>query len=88
MPLIFSGHEHFYERVEVAGLTQIISGGGSTVLYPIDDPLPESQVLVREMHFVLLELYSDRIELSAINREGRLLDQFTIPLTGSASTAQ
>jgi predicted phosphodiesterase len=80
VPLAFSGHSHHYERLEADGITYIVSGGGSGILYAPGEILPESQVYARRTHFVLMEIYSDRIELSAIDKEGELFDQAIIPL--------
>lgn len=78
VPLVLSGHDHNYERLEVNGITYIVTGGGSSVLYPISNRLPESQIFARETHFVLLEIYVDHLDLFAINYEGLLLDEATI----------
>jgi predicted phosphodiesterase len=80
VPLAFSGHSHHYERLEADGITYIVSGGGSGTLYAPGEILPESQVFARRTHFVLMEIYSDRIELSAIDKEGKVFDQAVIPL--------
>jgi predicted phosphodiesterase len=80
VPLAFSGHSHHYERLEADGITYIVSGGGSGTLYAPGEILPESQEFARRTHFVLMEIYSDRIELSAIDKTGELFDQTVIPI--------
>lgn len=80
VPVVFSGHEHFYERLIANDITYIVTGGGSSVLYNFIDRQPESQFFARETHFVLMEIYDDHIELTAITEEGEILDQVTIPL--------
>jgi len=85
IPVVFSGHEHFYERLEVDGMTYLISGGGSSVLYNMVEQHSQNQVFFREMHFVLMEIYEDRIEISAITEAGELLDQFNISLKSPGS---
>ncbi len=77
---MFSGHEHFYERLETDGISYLISGGGCSVLYNMVEQHSQSQVFARQMHFVLMEIYTDRIEISAITEAGELLDQVNIPL--------
>jgi hypothetical protein len=81
VPVVFSGHDHFYERLHAEGITYIVSGGGCSVLYDRVELLPESQVFARWMHFVLMEVYEDRIELQAIALDGEILDQVTILLS-------
>ncbi|MEJ2605378.1 MAG: metallophosphoesterase [Anaerolineales bacterium] len=78
--LVLSGHDHNYQRLEVNGITYVVSGGGSTSLYPLSLAHPDAKAFERRSHFVLLELYRDRIELISIARGGEVLDQATIPL--------
>lgn len=80
VPLIFSGHFHHYERLSANGVTYIVTGGGSSTLYAQGEQLPESHIYARRTHFVLLEIYADRIQVSAISMEGDLIDQVTLPL--------
>lgn len=78
--LVLSGHDHNYQRLEVNGITYVVSGGGSTSLYPLSLSHPNAKAFERRSHFVLLELYRDRIELISIARGGEVLDQTTIML--------
>lgn len=78
VPLALSGHSHHYERLLADGITYIVSGGGSGILYAPGEILPQSQVFARRTHFVLLEIYYDHIALSAIDKEGKLLDSAEI----------
>jgi hypothetical protein len=80
VPVSFSGHFHHYERLFSYGVTYIVSGGGSSVLYAQGEPLPESQVYIRRTHFVLMEIDEEEIRLSAISKEGELLDSTVIEL--------
>jgi predicted phosphodiesterase len=81
VPLALSGHDHNYERLTAGGTTYIISGGGTTVIYDQSITLPESMFFIKKTHFVLLEIYSDRIDLQAVALGGEVLDQTTIPLS-------
>ena len=79
IPLILSGHDHNYERLQLdGGITSIISGGGSTVLYGLRERLPQSQAFFRRTHFVLMEISSDRIALSAIDLDDEIIDRAVI----------
>ncbi len=80
VPLVLSGHDHNYQRLVVNDLTYVISGGGSLTLYDLGEALPESEFFAKQTHFVLLEIYADRIDLQAIALGGEVLDQATIPL--------
>ncbi len=80
VPLALSGHFHHYERIIANGITYIVTGGGSSTLYAQGDLLPESQIYVRKTHFVLLEIYEEFIDLTAIGLGGEIIDQAKIPL--------
>lgn len=80
VPLVLSGHFHHYERLSANDITYIVSGGGSSILYAQGAPRPESHIYVPRTHFVLLEVYQDRIELRAISKEGEMFDQATIQI--------
>jgi hypothetical protein len=57
-----------------------VSGGGSPVLYREYSSVEGSQAFHRAMHFVLVEIDRDRIELTAIDIDGNVLDRATIPI--------
>ena len=80
VPLVLSGHSHNYERLVVDGVTYVVTGGGSSQLYPafIVDPL--SQAFSWSSHFVLLEFYEDQIKILAIDKNGKILDQAQVLL--------
>jgi predicted phosphodiesterase len=80
VPLVLSGHDHNYQRLVINDLTYVISGGGSLTLYDLGEALPESEFFAKQTHFVLLEIYADRIDLQAIALGGEVLDQATILL--------
>lgn len=80
VPLVLSGHDHNYERLQIGDLTYIVTGGGSTALYDQTTTLAESAIFVKQSHFVVLEIYPDRIELQAVAAGGEVIDQATIPL--------
>jgi 3',5'-cyclic AMP phosphodiesterase CpdA len=80
IPISFSGHFHAYERLQVNGVTYVVTGGGSSTLYAQGDLLPESLIYAPLTHFVLMEIFEDRIQISAITKDGERFDQATIPL--------
>ncbi|NIM93837.1 MAG: hypothetical protein GTO18_09020 [Anaerolineales bacterium] len=76
--LVLSGHDHNYERLKVQGITYIVSGGGSSVLYDMSVQLEGSQFFAARTHFSLLEVYPDHIDVSAITLDGETIDQATV----------
>ncbi|MFQ5942948.1 MAG: metallophosphoesterase family protein [Anaerolineales bacterium] len=81
VPVVFSGHDHNYERIWRDGVTYIVSGGGSAILYPETDRVEGSHSFQSRTHFVLVEIFEDRISLTAIGIDGAVLDRTTIPVT-------
>jgi 3',5'-cyclic AMP phosphodiesterase CpdA len=79
-PLVISGHDHNYERIVRNGVTYVVSGGGSPVLYRETERVDGSQAFHRTMHFVLVEIDRDYIELTAIDIGGNVLDRATIQI--------
>jgi len=65
------------------GITYIVSGGGSTILYGKEDTREESEFFTAQSHFVILNLYPDRIDMSAYGLGGETLDSYIIPLYSS-----
>ncbi len=80
VPLVLSGHDHNYQRLLFNGIAYVISGGGSSVLYPLEEQLSASQYFARRSHFVVLDLEGQRIALTAIDEDGEVLDRATIEL--------
>ncbi|MEE4194427.1 MAG: metallophosphoesterase [Anaerolineae bacterium] len=78
VPLVLSGHFHHYERLNVNGITYIVAGGGSQVTYALGQYLPESEVVQRVSHYVILELRAEEIHLSAIDVDGTIIDEVVI----------
>jgi acid phosphatase len=81
VPLVLSGHDHFYERLRVDGRNYIVSGGGSTVLYNNVNPSPFSLRYHKETHFVLLDLMPDLIRARAITAAGEILEDIELKVS-------
>ena len=52
--VVFGGHDHVYERLDVQGMPLIISGLGGATTYSFDAPLPESKVRFNSSHGAVL----------------------------------
>ena len=78
VPMVVAGHDHNYQRVLFNGITYLVSGGGSSVLYDLTLQLPGSQLFAKRSHFVLLELEGSSIRITAIGEQGEVFDRAVI----------
>jgi calcineurin-like phosphoesterase family protein len=80
--LVLTGHDHEYQRfLSAEGTTFIVTGGGGRELYPLI-PLckpPEMRVGAVKHHFTGIEVYSDRMALTAVAVDGSVIDHVDIP---------
>lgn len=78
--LVFSGHEHNYSRRKIGykkGIYQVITGGSGEKLR--DKFKDKEDVIIAPLakyHFVVVDVDSYGIKVSAISCEGKLLDMF------------
>jgi hypothetical protein len=82
VPLVLTGHDHHYERsLSAEGTTYIVTGGGGRELYPMIPGChpPEQRVGQSKHHFTAVEVYSDRMALTAVSTDGTIIDQVDIP---------
>lgn len=80
--LVFSGHDHIYQRGEHRGLRYVVAGGGGASLYGIRCGVPGRpkcrvtdgmQKIAREHHYITLAIGRD-IELCTRRVDGTLLE--------------
>jgi hypothetical protein len=72
--VVFSGHEHLYERIAPQqGIRYFVSGGGGRNLYSTHRSQFD-EVAVSEHHFMTAEIAGDRLFFEAITPAQKLLD--------------
>jgi len=80
--LVLTGHDHEYQRfLSAEGTTFIVTGGGGRELYPLI-PLcnpPEMRAGAVKHHFTGIEVYSDRMAVTAVSVDGSVIDRVDIP---------
>lgn len=80
--IVFSGHEHNYSRRKIGfkkGIYQVIAGGsGEKLKDKFKDKTGVIIAPIAKYHFVIVDVDSDSIKVSAISSEGKLLDMFKI----------
>ncbi|MDF2883888.1 MAG: calcineurin-like phosphoesterase [Clostridiaceae bacterium] len=80
--IVFSGHEHNYSRRKIEykkDIYQVITGGsGEKLRDKFKDKKGVITAPIAEYHFVMVDVDSNCIKVSAISSEGKLLDKFKI----------
>jgi calcineurin-like phosphoesterase family protein len=72
--IVFSGHEHLYERIAPQqSVRYFVSGGGGRNLYQVR-PSEFDEVAVSEHHFMALEIDGNRLFYEAVTATQDLLD--------------
>ena len=84
--VVFSGHEHLYERIKPQhDVTYFVSGGGGRYLYDYK-PSAFDEVGISEHHFMIAEIAGDRLFFEAITHTQQLLDCGVLYRTSDAAT--
>jgi calcineurin-like phosphoesterase family protein len=72
--VVFSGHEHLYERIRAEKAIQyFVSGGGGRYLYDVR-PSDFDEVAVSDHHFMVAQIAGDRMFFEAITPEQKVID--------------
>ena len=70
-----AGHDHGYERIELEGITYVVSGLGGAPPYSFGMPIEGSQARYSSTHgTTLLDADATTLRLSFIDVEGRVID--------------
>ena len=82
--VVFSGHDHHYERfTPQRGVTYFVAGG-SAKLRKGNTPAPGSATIHEaDYTFMVVEVAGDRLSFRTITRAGRVVDAGTIPRSQS-----
>jgi predicted MPP superfamily phosphohydrolase len=73
--LVLAGHDHGYERLEIDGLTYVVSGLGGASLYSYGPGVAGSIVRYSEQYgATLLEADAHELHISFFDVDGRLVD--------------
>jgi len=75
--LVFSSHDHNYQKFRKGGIVYIVSGGGGAALYSISNPF-EPLEWFKTHHFVHIYYNGLWIEAKVIDRSGKTIDEFSI----------
>ena len=72
--LIFSGHDHDYERGDADGLKYVVTGGGGAPLYHVNEPTPYQLAFEPAHHFLRMRIEEGRLFMRVIRADGSLLE--------------
>jgi hypothetical protein len=76
---VLSGHDHYYERVEVDGIPYFVNGAGGRKQYRFGSAGPESLVRYNVDYGAMqVQAAEDCLNFSFSNRENELIDSVTI----------
>ncbi|MBV9946911.1 MAG: metallophosphoesterase, partial [Myxococcales bacterium] len=73
--IVFSGHDHIYERGEHAGLKYLVSGGGGAPLYRIAQPTRAAHKTESAYHFVEVSTEPRAFSLITRRLDGSILER-------------
>jgi hypothetical protein len=73
--LVWSGHDHIYERGDGKGLKYVVSGGGGAPLYPIRKRQASSRITESAHHFIEVQVNGQELAMVARRVDGSILDK-------------
>ncbi|MFN8377691.1 MAG: metallophosphoesterase [Anaerolineae bacterium] len=77
--VVITGHDHFYERLEVDGIPYVINGLGGNSIYAFSTPVPESRLRFNgDFGAQYVEAGTDCISLRFFTRAGVLVDELVL----------
>jgi calcineurin-like phosphoesterase family protein len=86
--VVFTGHEHLYERIQPQkGIQHFVSGGGGRYLYNYR-PSDFDVVGLSEHHFMVAEIAGDRLLFEAITHAQKVIDCGILYRTPDAENAR
>ena len=87
--VVYSGHDHNYQRHYVDPVHYVVSAGGGASLYGFGKPFAKyTRKLALKHHYVLVEVDGKKIKSTALSADGEVLDQFSIPFEDKKDKAR
>lgn len=76
--IVFSGHDHNYEKLQKDGIYYIVTGGGGAPLYDLKKKDENSLLFVKEYHFCKLYFTENVLNIEVIDINSKVIDNFSI----------
>ncbi|MGZ3420066.1 MAG: metallophosphoesterase family protein [Polyangiales bacterium] len=83
--LVFSGHDHAYERGDANGLRYIVSGGGGAPLYREHRNEIYTKKFEAAYHFLSIEVAKTAVTLTTIRLDGSTIERCSLAAGGLTS---
>jgi hypothetical protein len=83
--VVFSGHDHIYERGDAGGLRYIVSGGGGAPLYKQNKGEKHTQKFEAAYHYLEAQVAKDALTITAVRLDGSLLEKCALVAGGASS---
>jgi predicted phosphodiesterase len=77
--IVFSGHEHSYQRFKYRGMYFIVTGGGGSYLCGKSRSSPYLQKFKKVYHFCLLTPKNKFLRIRVIDSDSKKIDEFKVP---------
>jgi hypothetical protein len=77
--LVIAGHNHYYSRAEVDGVTHITTGGGGAPLYNPESGWPRVVNYIKAFHYVKFKIEGMILNVQVLSPQGEVLDEFFLP---------
>jgi hypothetical protein len=75
--VLFSGHNHLYERGVSQGLTYVVTGGGGAPLQATGT-IDSTQATFAQNHYVIVDVLGNEVRLTAKTAQGVVLDDAAV----------
>lgn len=80
VPLVIAGHNHYYARALVDGVTHLTTGGGGAPLYAPRIGEPNIVAAAETFHYCRFEIIDDMLSCDVVRPDGSIVDSFHISL--------
>lgn len=78
--VIIAGHNHYYARAEVDGVTHITTGGGGAPLYDPERGWPKVESKIKAFHYIKFTIQGDTLGAQVLAPKGELLEEFFLEI--------
>jgi predicted phosphodiesterase len=78
--VIIAGHNHYYARAKLDGVTHITTGGGGAPLYDPEHGWPRIESNIKAFHYIKFTIQGDTLNAQVLSPDGKLLEKFILEI--------